>query len=174
MKSTIIKYGFISGFISAVLLFMTTLLFKYIGFDKIGFENSAYLGYTFMAASMSVIYFGIKAFRDLQNGGVITFSRALLIGLGIMVISCVIYSIVWLIMYYFFIPTFMEDYGNFCIQKVKNTGGSQVDLANKIKEVNQMKEWYKNPFSIFALTLIEPTPVGLLVSVVSALILKKK
>jgi hypothetical protein len=174
MKNTIVKYGLISGGISGVLLLVTTLIFKYVGYDKIGFENSSYVGYTFIAASMSVIYFGIKAFRDLQNGGVITFLKALLVGLGIMLISCIIYSLAWLVIYYFFIPTFMDDYGNFCIQKVKNTGGSQVDLANKIKEISQMKEWYKNPFSIFALTLIEPTPVGFLVSIVSALVLKKK
>jgi Protein of unknown function (DUF4199) len=174
MKNIIIKYGLISGVIAGILLSSTTMIFKNIGFDKIGFENSMYMGYATMIASMSVIFFGIKAFRDQHNEGTITFLKALLIGLGITLISCIVYALVWLVVYYNFIPTFMDDYANVCIQKAKNAGVSQAEMSETIASMNQMKEWYKNPFMIFAMTLTEPLPVGILVSLVSAVFLRKK
>jgi hypothetical protein len=174
MKNTILRYGLIAGSILAVLLLVTTLVFKYIGFDKVGFENSAYFGYASMVAAMSVIYFAIKSYRDQHLGGSIGFGRALVVGLGIAGISCVIYSLCWLVIYYNFIPTFMDDYAAFCVQKAQATGATQAELDKSMADINQMKEWYKNPFLIFAITLLEPTPVGLLVSLVSAGVLRKK
>jgi hypothetical protein len=174
MKNTIIKYGIISGSIAGLLLFAGTLIFKYLGYDKVGFDNVGYFGLSFILVAMSVIYFGIKSFRDLQNGGVITFGKAFLTGLGILIVSSIIYSLSWLVIYYFFIPTFMDDYASYCIIQTKNSGVTQVELSKKLEEVNQMKEWYKNPFSIFAITLLEPIPVGLLVTLISAFALKKK
>ncbi len=173
MKNIITKYGLISGVISGILLFITTLLFKYVGFDKIG-NYSMLMGYTGMLASLSFIYFGVKAFRDQQSDGSISFLKAFLIGLGIMAISCIIYGLVWLIIYYLFIPTFMDDYASYCIQKTKTEGATAQELQKQIESMNQMKEWYKNPFSIFAITIMEPTPVGFIISLFSAFVLKKK
>jgi hypothetical protein len=78
------------------------------------------------------------------------------------------------VIYYNFIPTFMDDYAAFCVQKAQATGATQAELDKSMADINQMKEWYKNPFLIFAITLLEPTPVGLLVSLVSAGVLRKK
>lgn len=174
MKNTIIKYGIISGSIAGLLLFLATLIFKNIGIDKVGFDNFGYFGFTLILISMMIIFFGIKSFRDLQSDGVITFGKCFLTGLGILLISSIIYSLSWVIIYHFFLPTFMDDFANYYINQTKNSGGSQVELANKLQEVNQMKEWYKTPFSVFAITLLEPIPVGLLVTIVSAFILRKK
>lgn len=174
MKQVITKYGLISGAISAILLFGVTLIFKYIGFDNVGFDNSAYIGYGSMLISMSVVFFAIRTYRDQQNDGMITFGKGLLIGLGITAIACIVYSLAWLVIYYNFIPTFMDDYAAYCIQKAEATGASKAELTKTLADVNQMKEWYKNPFLIFALTLLEPLPVGLLISLVSAGVLRKK
>lgn len=174
MKNTILRFGLISGSILALMLAVTTLVFKYIGFDKVGFENSAYFGYASMVAGMSVIYFAVKSYRDQHLGGSISFGRALLVGLGIVGISCVVYSLCWLVIYYNFIPTFMDDYAAFCVQKAQATGASQAQLNQTIADINQMKEWYQNPFLIFLITLAEPTPVGLLMSLVIAVLMRKK
>jgi Protein of unknown function (DUF4199) len=175
MKNIILKFGLISGGIATVLFICTMVLYKTIGFEKFAAsDNSVILGYATMVVSMSVIYFAIKTFRDEQNNGSITFLKALLIGLGVMLISCIIYSLAWLVIYYNFFPTFMDDYSKACIQKAQNSSATQAEMAKTVESMNQMKEWYKNPFLIFALTIMEPTPVGLLVSLVSALVLRKK
>ena len=173
MQKTILRFGLISGCVAALLLFGITLITKMIGFDK-GFENSAYFGYGAILISMSLVYFGIRSYRDEQKESTLTFGKGLLIGLGIMMISCVIYSLAWLVIYYNFIPNFIEDYAQHSLSKAQQAGAGSAELAKITSQMDQMKAWYKNPFSIFAITLAEPMPVGLLVALISAFVLKRK
>jgi Protein of unknown function (DUF4199) len=174
MKNTIIKYGLISGAISALGILLVTLVLKSYGFEKVGFDNSAYVGYTLIILSMAVIFFGIKAYRDNENEGQVTFVKGLLIGLGIALISAVCYSLMWLVVYYNFIPNFMEDYAKFSTNQLKSSGASEAELSKNAAQLQQFKDLYKTPFGIFAVTLIEPLPIGVLGALVCAFILKKK
>lgn len=169
MQKIIIRYGLISGTIGAVLLLVVTVLFK-----KIGWEDSLYVGYGAMCISMSLIYFGIKAYRDEYNNGKIDFIKALLIGLSIMLISCILYSLMWLVIYYNFIPNFMDDYATSYLKKLNETGASQIEIQTATKEMETYKEYYKSPIMIFLFTIIEPTPVGILFSFLFAFLLKRK
>lgn len=170
MRKIITKYGLISGAISAVLLLIVSILNK----DKFNFEYSMAIGYACMIAAMTFVYFGIKKYRDEKSEGKISFKTAFLIGLGISLISCILYSLMWLIVYYNLMPNFMDDYAKFSLQKMQNSGASQVEIDKTITAMEEYKEWYKNPILIFLLTMMEPTPVGLVISLISALILKKK
>lgn len=174
MKKIIIKYGLISGAIAAVNLCFVTLVLKFYGFDSKGFAYSAYVGYSVIILSMAVIFFGLKAYRDVENDGPMTFVRGLLIGLGIALLSSVCYSLMWLVIYYNFLPNFMEDYATFCTNKLKESGASTLELSKNEAELQQFKDLYKTPFGVFAVTLIEPLPIGILGALVSAFILKKK
>ena len=100
--------------------------------------------------------------------------RGLLIGLGIALLSSVCYSLIWLVVYYNFLPNFMEDYATFCTNKLKESGASTLELSKNEAELQQFKDLYKTPFGVFAVTLIEPLPIGVLGALVSAFILKKK
>ena len=170
MKKTIIKYGLISGVISAVLLLSVSIINK----DKFHNDYSMLIGYSCMVAAMSFIYFGVKNYRDTTNGGKITFKNALLIGLGITLISCILYSLMWLLVYYNMFPNFMDDMASVSLEKLQKAGASQVEIDKSVESMNQMKEWYKNPVLVFFITLLEPTPVGLLFSLISAFVLKKQ
>jgi Protein of unknown function (DUF4199) len=169
MQKIIIKYGLISGVIAAILLSASTFLI-----EKFGFEHSMYVGYATMMVSMSVVYFGIKAYRDEHSNGQITFGKGILIGLAIVLISCVLYSFAWLIIYYNFIPNFMEDYTADYLKKAKESGISAVELKKTMDSMAEMKEWYKNPILVFLITLLEPTPVGIPFAILFAWILKRK
>jgi hypothetical protein len=169
MKNTIIKYGLISGAISAMGILLLTLVLK-----SYGFEHLAYVGYTSLILSMAVIFLGVKNYRDNENDGKVTFVKGLLIGLGIALISSVCYSLMWLVVYYNFVPNFMEDYATFCTNQLKASGANEVELSKNAAELQDLKNIYKTPFGVFAITLIEPLPVGILGALVSALILKKK
>ncbi len=174
MKNTIIKYGLISGALSAGGILIITLIFKSYGFDQVGFDNSAYIGYSLIIVSMAVIFFGIKSYRDNVNDGQVSFKNGLLIGLGIALISCICYSLMWLIVYYNFMPNFMDDYADFSIKKLKESGASEMELAKNQAQLQEYKDIYKTPLGIFGVTLMEPLPVGILGALVSAFILKKK
>jgi Protein of unknown function (DUF4199) len=170
MQKSIVKYGLISGAISAALLLLVAIINK----DKFHNEYSMLIGYSCMIAAMSFVYFGVKNYRDVQNEGTISFKQAFLIGLSIMLISCVLYALMWLIIYYTMFPNFMEDMINFSIESMQKAGVSQAEITKSMESMNQWKEWYKNPILVFLITLLEPAPVGFVFSLVSALILKKK
>lgn len=174
MKNTIIKYGLISGAMSAGGILIITLIFKFYGFDKIGFENSAYIGYSLITLSMAVIFWGIKSYRDNVNNGQVSFKNGLLIGLSIALISCICYSLMWMVVYYNFMPNFMDDYADFSIRKLKESGASEMELAKNQAQLQEFKDIYKTPLGVFGITLMEPLPIGILGAVVSAFILKKK
>ncbi|MFN8347118.1 MAG: DUF4199 domain-containing protein [Spirosomataceae bacterium] len=178
MKQTIIRYGLISGVISSALMTATSLIGKYIiekhGGLKQFFDNGAYLGFTCIILSLTLVFIAIKTYRDQQNDGRITFGKAFLIGISVTAISCTCYALTWLIFYYNVFPTFMEDYAVYQLQKMKEEGATAATLAKQAIEMRSFNEKYQNPLFNFGLTFMEPFPVGLLMTAVSALLLKKK
>lgn len=178
MQKTIVRYGLISGAISSSLMIITSLVGKAI-IEKNGnltqfFDYGLYLGFTCIILSLTLVFVGIKSFRDNQNGGKITFAKAFQIGILVTVISCVFYALTWLVCFYNLFPTFMEDYGAYHLQQLKESGASATLIAQQTTEMQQAAKDYQNPFYNFAITFMEPFPVGLLMTVVSAFVLKKK
>lgn len=178
MQKIIIRYGLISGVISSVLLLVVTLIGKSIiekqgGLDKF-FDYGAYLGFTCIILSLTLVFIGIKSYRDQHNAGRITFGKAFQIGILVTIISCVCYALTWLVCYYNFFPTFMDDFSAYHLQKLKESGESAAEIAKQAAEMNHTKEMYQNPLYNFAITFMEPFPVGLLMTAVSAFVLKKK
>lgn len=131
-------------------------------------EPSSIVGFGSMLLAFIFVILGIKQQRE-TNNGVITFGKAFLTGLSISLVISIIYVVVWLIIYYNFFPDFMEQYSKMVL---KNTNPEE--LAAKTAEMNQMKEWYKNPIMIILLTFMEILPIGIVVSLIGALVLKKK
>jgi di/tricarboxylate transporter len=127
-----------------------------------------------MIIAFSLIFVGIKNFRDKYNGGVISFGKAFKVGFFITLIASVIYVIVWLVEEHFFFPDFMEKYTAYEINKLQANGISATKLAAEIKELQQAKEMYNNPAIKILMTFAEILPVGLVVTLISSLILKKK
>lgn len=178
MRQTIIRYGLISGVISSTLMLVTSLIGKYMiekqgGVEKF-FDYGAYFGFTGIILSLTLVFIGIKSYRDQHNAGRITFGKGFQIGILVTVISCVCYALTWLICYYNFFPTFMEEFGAYHLQKLKESGESAAEMAKQAAEMKRTNELYQNPFYNFALTFMEPFPVGLLMTAVSAFVLKKK
>ena len=99
--------------------------------------------------------------------------ETLKVGLFISLISSTIYVVGWLINYYCFIPDFMDKYAAAMIAKAKTSGISADELVKKTANMAQMKEWYKNPLLVILMTYVEILPVGLVVTFISALILKR-
>ncbi|CAH0994078.1 hypothetical protein EMA8858_00185 [Emticicia aquatica] len=170
MKKIILTNGLISGTIISV---FTVCSIAYC-YTSGNFNGNMLLGYTAMILAFSLIFVGIKNFRDKDNNGLITFGIAFKIGIYITLISSSIYVLAWLIDYYFFIPDFMEKYSSQMLQNAKSAGANQAELTAKETEMTGYKEMYKNPLGVIFLTYMEIMPVGLVVSLISALILRKK
>jgi hypothetical protein len=164
MQNNIFKNGILGGIIVSIVMISMIYYMK----TNPGQEPNAIVGFISMFSAFIFVILGMKKERELNNGS-ITFKRAFLTGLGITFIISTIYVLVWLVIYYNFFPDFMEKYSEMVL---KNTNPQE--LSAKTTEMNQMKEWYKNPLMIILLTYMEIFPIGIVVSFIGALILKKK
>jgi len=170
MKRTVIIFGLISGFISSALMFLTLPL---IGRGTINFDNGMVIGYTSIFLSFLLVFFGIRSYRE-SIGGSISFGRAFSVGILITLISCLFYIASWEIIYYKMMPDFPDKWSAHEIAKLRATGASDAAIAVRKKQLDEMTALYDNPLTNAAVTFIEPFPVGLIMTLVSAGILRKR
>jgi len=169
MGKTILKYGLISGLLCAAMMSVATPLE-----DRVGYDHSYYIGYTLIVLSFLLVFFGIRSYRDQEAGGRITFVKAFAVGISITLITCVFYVLTWEIIYFNFTPDFMDKYAAFLIQKAHASGMSAAALQAQLEQIQKMKVLYNNVFYNAALTFLEPFPVGLAITLLSAGILRKR
>ncbi len=170
MKKNILIYGLISGLIISALMAVNVSMCIKSG----NFDSSIFIGYASMLIAFSMIFVGIKNYRDKYNGGVISFGKAFKVGFFITLIASTIYVIVWLIEERLFYPDFIDKYTAHEITKLQTSGISAAELASQTKDLEQNKEMYKNPILKILFTYLEILPVGLVVTLISSLILKRK
>jgi len=169
MKKTVLKFGLISGGVAALLIF-ATMPFVY----RFGFDKGLIVGYTLIVISLLLVPFGIWTYREDDGEGSITFARAFGIGILITLISCVCYVIAWEIVYYNFLPDFADKYTAYMVEKAKASGATQQVIDATLQETKGMKAMLDNPLIFAAIGFTEPFPVGLIITLISAVILRKK
>ena len=170
MKKTVLTFGLISGLMISVLMDGSLLLA-----DKIGSgHNSMLLGYTMMVASFLLIYFGIRSYRDNNLAGQISFGRAFACGILIALITTVCYVATWEVIYFNFMPHFMDSYFAAQIHKIQSSGLDPATTAAQVAAIQRSQQLYQNPFVNMAYTFMEPLPVGLIITLISAAVLRRK
>jgi hypothetical protein len=170
MKKTILTFGLISGILSSLMMAATVPFFEKLGDGHAG----ELLGYTAIVLSFLLVFFGIRSYRGNIGDGQITFGKAFAIGISITLISCVFYVLTWEVIYFKFVPHFMDNYGAHTIEKLKASGASAATIQAQTQQLKKFKELYDNPLINAAMTFIEPFPVGLAITLISAAILRKK
>lgn len=173
MKKNIIIHGIIAGIIvSSLMLFNINSTDHSEGdFD---YDKGLIIGYASMLIAFSLVFVGIRNYRDKYNGGVISFGKAFKTGILIVLIASTFYVVAWQIDYFFFIPDFMEKFSAHMIDNLKASGASQLEIDEQTKEMTDYTRMYKNPFFNAMITYMEILPAGLAVTLVSSLILKRK
>lgn len=169
MKKTVLTFGVIAGVIISVLMNASLLLA-----NKIGSGHSMMLGYTIMVASFLLIYFGIRSYRDNTLGGQISFGRAFSCGILIALITTVFYVVSWEIIFFNFMPHFMDGYFLAQIHRVQSAGLDPTVTAARVAAIQHSQQMYQNPLVNMAYTFIEPFPVGLIITLISAGVLRRK
>ncbi len=169
MKKIIVTFGVISGAISSLMMVGTVPIRHMIGFDK-----SIVIGYTSIVLSFLMVYFGIRSYRDNLGHGQITFLKAFAVGISITVLSCLCYVVTWEVMYYTVFPDFWYKYGAYLVEKLQASGASPAAVQAKLQQVTKYRELYKNPFFNAALTFIDPFRIGLVITLISAAVLRRK
>src|SRR4029078_1237394 len=109
MQKNIFIYGLIAGIVVSVLMLSSVNYLSHCE-GNVDYGTSMLIGYASMLLSFSLVFVGIRNFRDKYNEGVISFGKAFKIGIIIVLIASTIYVVAWLVDYYFFIPDFMDKY----------------------------------------------------------------
>jgi Protein of unknown function (DUF4199) len=169
MKKTIFVFGSIAGVL--VSLFVICLIL----FVSKNHDGTAeLLTYSSMILALSLVYVGARSFRDRYNDGTISFGKALRVALGITLIASTIYVLVWLVEYYCFMPDFMDKYAAAMVLHAKSSGLSPEALQKELTKIEGMRASYNNPVVVILYTYLEILPVGIIISLLTALLVKRK
>jgi hypothetical protein len=134
--------------------------------------TSYFVGYLIMLLALSLVFLGVKRLRDREFGGVIRFVPALLAGLGISAVASVIYVIGWEITLAVTDFAFIDSYSNAAIEAARASGASPAEMKAIIAKMDDFRRQYANPLFRLPVTFIELFPVGILVSLISAALLR--
>jgi hypothetical protein len=169
MKKIVLVFGLISGAILSAMM-LATIPFM----DAIGFDRGAIIGYTSMVLAFLLIFFGVRSYRDNVAGGTVRFGRAFAVGALIAVVASLCYVATWEVIYFKLTPDFMTKYQAHLLDKARANGENAEAIARKKAEMDKFAELYRNPAINAAITFLEPLPVALIVTLVSAGVLSRR
>jgi hypothetical protein len=165
MKYSII-YGGIAGAIAIAIISAT------VAFDLPSHSTSVFIGYLIMLAALSLIFVGVKRYRDVECGGVIGFGRAFGLGVAMAVVAGIVYALGWELFIAISGYDFMTGYTNDMIATMRTEGAAQAAIDAKIAEMAEVRAMYDNPVMRIPMIFAEIAPVGLVVALVSAAVLR--
>ena len=164
--STAIIFGGLAGF-----LVISMMITSFTVFGLRSDASSQTVGFLLMFFILSLIFFGLKRFRDRAQGGVIKFTKALMLGLAMSLFAGLAYVTIWEIYMASNEGQFISEYTDHLIAMQKTKGISPEALTEFTDKMAVMKTNYANPLYRIPLTFTEILPMGFIVSLVSALFL---
>jgi len=169
MNKIVWKFGLIAGVMMAGVFFLA-LPFH----EAIGFDYGMVLGYASMVAAFMMVYFGVRSYRDAVGGGAVGFGRALAVGILIVCVASTIYVAGWEVYYFTSGTDYIEQYQAHMLEKERAKGTPQAQLDKLVADGKAFAKMYQNPVINSAITFLEPLPVGILITLVSAGVLSRK
>jgi hypothetical protein len=168
MIRTILIYGLISGLVIILGIMITMGVFS-TGEAR---HSSEWLGYLIMLVALSSILVGVKQHRDQALGGVIRFWPALGLGLGIALAATVAYVAIWEVYLAATHYTFMDQYAAHTLEAKRAAGVTGAAYAKAVAEMDAMRAMYANPLMRMLVTAAEIFPVGALIALVTAVLVR--
>lgn len=174
MRKVVLTYGLISGAIGATLMLLNVSLVKS---GTLNFDNAEITGYAAIIVALSMVFLGIKSFRDKNQNGVIKFGKGFAVGILITLVASALYVAGWEVYYQSddeLRATFLDQFAEHSLNKLRESGATEAQIESASQEMGKMKELYNIPVIRFAFTLLEILPVGLIITLISAAILRKR
>ena len=169
MQGIVLKYGLIAGAILSAVMLLTVPFMEVIGFDR-----GIVIGYSTMVIAFLGVYLGVRSYRDRVAGGSLGFGRAFVVGVLITAVASACYVATWQFVYYRLAPDFLDKYAAFAVDKAKQAGATEAQVAATRAEMEEFKQMYRNPLVNIGMTLLEPLPVGLVFALASAGVLSRR
>ena len=168
MKRIVLTFGLLEGAFLSIMM-AATMPFA----DEIGYQYSMVIGYTTMVLAFLFVFFGIRSYRE-RSGGHLTFGRALKMGILMSAIASVCYVATWQVIYYNFMPDFADKYAAHMVDSQREAGASEAEIQQAVAKAERFQELYRNPLINIGFTLLEVFPVGIVMSLVAAGILRRR
>lgn len=162
-----LTYGLLSG-----LVIIATMLTGIVLAEPQSFFTSHWFGYLVMFVVLTFLFVGVKRYRDVERGGVIRFGPAFAMGLGIAAAAGVAYVTVWEGYLAMTDYAFMDEYIAGILRVRQVEGVSAAAMAGEMATLESLRINYANPLFRIPMTFLEIFPVGVLVALVSALLLR--
>lgn len=167
MKKIILTFGAIAGLICGGMFFIMHS-------DTPNFDTGVITGYMTMIIALSTIFFATKQYRDKYNGGTINFGKAFQVGIGITLVATFIYAVCWEIYYNTMASDFTDQYIAYMRESMESEGKSVATIESELATTISMMEDYKsNRLIRMGMTCIEILPVGLIITLISAVVFGK-
>lgn len=154
-----LKFGAIAGLVMTTSWWLTQLIFPQQDGAIYDFSKGELFGYAAMILALTAVFIGIKQHRDKALGGEISFKKAFVMGLYIVLVASVFYVVGWMIYYPNFMPDFADQYAEYQMQQYVASGLSQDEISQKQQEMQEWIEMYKNPLVMAGMTFGEIFPV---------------
>ena len=167
MRKTVFAFGIIAGAIVSAMM-----LISFSG-KEIDFKNGELIGYASMIIAFSAIFFGIKAYRDKYLNGIINFGKAFRVGLYITLVASFMYVASWMLISNTYAKDFMNQYAQYTLEEMQQSGKSQAEIDMQLENIEKFQELYKNPMIKIGMTFLEIFPVGLVITLICAAILRR-
>jgi hypothetical protein len=171
MKRTITVFGLIAGVILSIFLLASAPFMKHVDADSMA--TSMFVNYTVQFLTFSLIFFAVRQYRDNHNSGTISFGRGFRIGLWISLIGSAFYVLTWAVIYNFVVPDFMDTMCAAQVEAAVKKGASSAEISEIRQQIADGKLIYSTWYGFAGVTLLEIFPTGLIVSLVSALVLRR-
>jgi hypothetical protein len=167
MKKTVLKFGLFSAITSAIIFGLALILGK-----NLDFKVQEILGYLSIVISLTFVFFAIKHYRDQVNNGIITLGKALVIGLLISLFAAIAFGIVDAIYMKYINPDFTDQYLAYTLENLEKTLPEE-DFKIKKTEIESQMAAFSNPAMASFVMFTTVFMIGIIISLLSALILKK-
>ena len=170
MKKTAITYGLLAGIILVAMFYLTMPPGR-----EIDFERGEIIGYTTMIIALSMIFWAIRSYRNRNLGGSITFGTGFRVGILVTLVASMLYVAGWLFYFNFVDDSFVEQYTEYYIEKLEQSDKSPQEIETQKTEFLKSMELYQdNIFIMILYTFIEIFPLGLIITIIAALILRRR
>jgi hypothetical protein len=167
MLRIITIYGLVAGLLVSVNFFWVLTS------DPSSHLGSGYVyGYATMIVALTAVFLGVKRYRDKTLGGVIRFGQAVLVGLGISFVASVVYVIGWELCLALSGIDFGSVYAQAMVEAARQKGVSGAELQKVVANAEAFAKSYANPLYRMPMTFVEIFPVGVLITLISAAVLR--
>jgi hypothetical protein len=165
----IFRFGLFYGLALVIGSYMSHLV---LGTTFDSYTTRDVIGYSVMSISSLAVIIGINDYKQKRAPAPLGFMGALGVGLGISLIASHVFALYNWIYLAFINPTFTASYVQYSEQKILSSGLEPIVLEQQLTELAQYADLMSNNFTQSMVMFATVFIIGLLFSLVSALILR--